>query len=101
MRDGDWKLVRPAIDELMRVSNEDFGMDVESKFRPEKYSDLIATPLPDPEPYAVPAPKLFNLREDPLEQHDLAADHPDRVTSMQSALAAWFEEVEADRLRHA
>ena len=95
-----WKLVRPAIYELMRVSNEDFGMDVESKFRPENYSELITTPLPAPEPYAVPAPKLYNLRGDPLEQHDLAADHPERATSMQSALAAWFEEVEADRRRH-
>src|SRR5258708_10957520 len=31
MRDGPWKLVRPAIDELMQVSPRDLQMDVASK----------------------------------------------------------------------
>ena len=35
MRDGNWKLVRPAISELMEVSREDLGMDVDAKYHPE------------------------------------------------------------------
>jgi arylsulfatase A len=99
MRDGDWKLVRPAIREAMRVAPADLAMDMDAKFHPEKYSDILREPEPErdlPEP---PEPQLFNLRNDPLEQHDLAAAMPERVAKMQGELAAWFDEVDAERRR--
>ena len=47
----------------------------------------------------VPPPLLFNVADDPFEQHDLAALQPDRVRAMSAALDSWFESVEADRRR--
>lgn len=99
MRDGDWKLVRPAIDEVMQVSREDFMMDVDAKFHPEKYTEIVTSPEPERTRREAPAPRLFNLRDDPLEQRDLAAEQPERVGRMQAALTAWFEEVEEERRR--
>jgi arylsulfatase A len=97
MRDGDWKLVRPAIDEVMQVSREDFIMDVDAKFHPEKYTAIVTAPAPDRSPGQAPPQQLFNLRDDPLERHDLAAAQPERVNRMQAALTAWFEDVEQER----
>ena len=37
--------------------------------------------------------RLFNLATDPAEQNDLAPQHPDRVTTMRAALAAWQRDV--------
>ena len=99
MRDGDWKLVRPQIDEVMRVSNEDLAMDIESKYHPERYTDIVREAEPPREVPAAHPPRLFNLRSDPLEQHDLAAQHPDRIARMDAALTRWFEEVEGERRR--
>jgi arylsulfatase A-like enzyme len=97
MRDGTWKLVRPALAALMAVSPEDFAMDVDAKFNPEKYSEIMRDPRPEHSIPAAPAPQLFDLESDPGEQHDLAAAHPERVARMERELARWFEEVEAER----
>ena len=99
MRDGDWKLVRPAIDAYMQVSREDFAMDVDAKMRPERYGRVIDVPEPERAAADVPPPQLFNLRDDPSESRDLAASEPERVRRMESALAAWFEDVEGERRR--
>jgi hypothetical protein len=40
---------------------------------------------------------LFNLEEDPYEQHDLAEAHPERLRRMEAALERWFESVERER----
>lgn len=97
MRDGDWKLVRPEIDEVMRVSNADLAMDVDSKYHPQRYSDIVRDDEPARDAVVVGPPQLFNIREDPLEQHDLATQHPERVARMDAALTHWFEEVEEER----
>ena len=74
-------------------------------------SRLIQAPilpsLPADRPHARPEPErtvpgphpplLFNLDEDPYEQNDLSAAHPERVTAMQVELETWFESVEAER----
>ncbi len=99
MRDGDWKLVRPAIDEVMQVSREDLAMDIDAKYHPEKYADIARDPEPERTAATAPAPQLFNLRNDPMEQHDLAEQHPERVARMDAALTRWFEEVEEERRR--
>ena len=97
MRDGDWKLVRPAIAEAMDVP--DIRWLWVSMYGPEHFLHNGVIRAPDP-PRRVPPPppgELFNLAEDPLEQHNLADKHPDRAVRMLRELETWFEQVEADR----
>ncbi|HEY8742188.1 MAG TPA: hypothetical protein VIU62_03770, partial [Chloroflexota bacterium] len=96
-RDGDWKLVRPALREAMRVAPEDGVMDRRLKYEPEGITDIDRTPEPArtlPEP---PAPLLFNVAEDPFEQHDLASAQPERAAILLRSLETWFAAVEAER----
>jgi arylsulfatase A-like enzyme len=39
--------------------------------------------------------ELFNLRDDPAEQRDLAADHPARVAQLKATWQQWAERVGA------
>jgi arylsulfatase A len=97
MRDGPWKLVLPAIDELLRVTPADLQIDILAKTQPEQHAELTRTPEPERAPLRPLAPQLFDLASDPGEQHDLATEQPARVRRMSAELAAWFEAVEADR----
>lgn len=97
VRDGDWKLVRPRIDEAMKVFEEDLEMDRATKEDPATRPAVYTGPEPDrdiPEP---PAPQLFDIADDPEESVDLAHLHPDRVRRMRNELEDWFEQVEAER----
>jgi arylsulfatase A len=99
MRDGEWKLVRPAIAETMEVAQADLAMDVAMKYNPTAFTEINREPVPE---RAVPAPspaQLFDVAADPGETTDLAAAEPARVARMEAELAAWFEDVEADRRR--
>jgi arylsulfatase A len=69
MRDGPWKLVYPFVTRNM--------VRAESR---------------------EPA-RLFNIADDPFEEHDLAFENPQRVTAMTNELAQWATSVEQDRLR--
>jgi len=97
MRDGDWKLVRPAIRECMQLAPEDLAMDVDAKLRPERYGDIARGPEPVREAFRTPPAQLFDLAQDPFEREDRAAGEPERVARMERALASWFEEVENER----
>jgi hypothetical protein len=90
--------VRPAIRELMLVSNEDLAMDVQSKYNPENFRDIVRAPEPERVKPAPPPAQLFDIVSDPFERDDLAAHEPERVSRMTNALASWFEDVEQDRL---
>jgi hypothetical protein len=98
MRDGRWKLVRPAIGELMKVTNDDMAMDVDSKYNPQNYTGIVNSPEPEREKPQPPSPQLFDLINDPFERVNLAAAHPERVSRMTNELAAWFEDVELERM---
>jgi arylsulfatase A len=98
MRDGDWKLVRPAIPELMQVTEPDRAIDRALNYRqPGRITSVDTSPLPELDPGPPPAPLLFDLATDPFEETDLASEHPDRVRRMSGALDRWFESVERDR----
>jgi arylsulfatase A-like enzyme len=98
MRDGRWKLVRPIIPELMRVTDADRAIDrALNLHEPGRITHVDTTPLPTFETGPPPAPLLFDVEADPFEQHDLASEHPDRVARMSAAIERWFECVEADR----
>lgn len=97
MRDGDWKLIRPAIKEAMFITREERELDRKLKYEPDSITDICRSPAPEreiPEPHP---PLLFDLENDPYEQNNLAEVHPDRVQRMQSELDKWFEQVEAER----
>ena len=46
MRDGRWKLVRPAIAAAMQVAPADLALDIDLKNRPEAYSVIVTDPEP-------------------------------------------------------
>ncbi len=98
MRDGDWKLVRPDMPEAKFVAPEDLAFDIALKYHPELFNDISRIPEPERRMPVAPPAQLFNLKDDPGEENDLAATYPARVDQMLSSLESWFQDVEADRL---
>ena len=104
MRDGDWKLVRPAIPGIRYTTAADEVLaaryveaDIAYKYQPETITELLAIPepkriIPDP-----PPPELYNLHDDPQEAHNLAAQEPERARRMVAELDDWFAKVDAER----
>jgi arylsulfatase A len=45
--------------------------------------------------YDEPRTELYDLRRDISQQHDVAAEHPDRAARLSAALAAWRKDVDA------
>jgi len=99
VRDGEWKLVRPRIEEAMQVSERDLQMDRELKYEPEKHDSIRGRPFPDREVPPPPPPRLFNIEEDPLEETELGDRHPEKREELLKELEEWFAAVEADRAR--
>ena len=97
MREGQWKLVLPAIAHTIGFEPEDQAIDEAIKARPEDFVGVRNEPIPDYSSLELPMPMLFDLTADPGESTDLAAAHPQRVARMSARLAAWFEDVEAER----
>ena len=108
VRDGDWKLVRPLIRgtrffrEELCVSDEDWRrtaafIEADMRHKENPLSVRSVFPVPRLRPQRPEPPELYDLGQDPGEQHDLAAEHPDRVRRMLGQLEDWFEAVEADR----
>jgi arylsulfatase A len=98
MRDGRWKLVRPAIASTMTVAPADLAIDIDLKNRPEAYEEIGRAPEPERVVGPAASPLLFDIDIDPGEEHDLAAAEPARVDRMAAELDRWFEAVEAERL---
>jgi arylsulfatase A-like enzyme len=97
MRDGDWKLVRPAIREAMAVPDIQWLHVSMYDYEHFVRNGVIREPDPPREVPPPPPPELYNIARDPLEQHNLAAQDPDRVLRMLRELETWFEEVDAER----
>jgi len=97
MRDGQYKLVRPAIREAMRSDPQEMEWDRESILDPDRFTEVYAEPEPPRDVPPPPPPQLYDLEADPNEEHDLAASDPERVQRMSAEIDAWFESVEADR----
>ncbi len=101
IREGDWKLVRPAIPAALSITQEDCSWLQISMYDYEYFvaHGLIQEPFPEPEITALPPPELYNIAQDPLEQHNLAPQHPEIVRRLLRELENWFDEVERERLR--
>ncbi|MGJ8650824.1 MAG: sulfatase-like hydrolase/transferase [Opitutaceae bacterium] len=96
IRDGDWKLVRPFLPEALEVPDIQW-LDV-SMYNPEHFIEngIITDPKPHIDIPAPPPVELYNIKEDPSEQNNLAQSHPDRVARLEADLLAWFEDVSSD-----
>ena len=97
VRDGRWKLVRPAIREAMAIDPADGEMDRLLKYAPEGITDIRRDPEPERVLPSPPPALLFDLEADPFERHDLAGADPARAARMLAVLEDWFAEVEAER----
>jgi len=97
MRDGDWKLVRPALAGTCSSSRQEMAGDAAMRREPWKHYEPDLSSMPPREVPDPPPPQLYNLADDPGERNNLANQHPDRMTRMLRELETWFEEVEADR----
>jgi arylsulfatase A len=93
IRDGDWKLVRPFVPEAFEVPDIKW-LDV-SMYEPEHFikNGIITDPAPQINLPTPPSVELYNLKDDPLEQHNLAAAEPARTRRLEADLQAWFEDV--------
>jgi arylsulfatase A-like enzyme len=97
VRDGVWKLVRPAIREAMALSPADAAADRRLKYEPEAFTDICRDREPARQVPPAPPPLLYNIAEDPYEQRDLASVEPARAARLLRDLETWFEEVDAER----
>jgi arylsulfatase A-like enzyme len=102
MRDGAWKLVQPQLDiQFSTQGGKDLAeryidMDIKYKYEPDKVT-LMRDPIPDRIIPEAKVPELYHIGKDPMEEHNLANVHPDRVSRMLAALETWFEDVETER----
>ena len=71
--------------------------DIEYKYHPENFSQVFDWPEPEQIVTKAPKPELYNIDNDPLEQHDLAAQNTDIALKLLRNLETWFEEVESER----
>jgi len=98
VRDGEWKLVRPAISEAMKAPCCDPWLRI-SMYEPERIIEhgLVTDPEPSRDLSSPPSPELYNIHKDPLESENLANQYPDIVHRLLRDLESWFEEVEQER----
>ena len=103
VRDGDWKLVRPALPlqpataEGRRLADEYVLLDIAYKYEPDRVTSISRWPEPERVIDDPPSPMLYNVADDPLEQHDLWEHDPKRGAKMLNDLENWFDEVEGER----
>jgi arylsulfatase A-like enzyme len=97
MREGSWKLVRPAIQGTFDLTPEDQFIDIDIKSHPQRYPTIENGRRPSIVPVRQAPTQLFDLDADPGENVDLAASRPEVVSRMENALDNWFNDVERER----
>lgn len=99
VRSGDWKLVYPSIPEAMLVHDLEW-LQV-SMYQPDYFrtNGIITESEPERHLSGPSEPQLFNIADDPLEEHNCASDNPEIVGTLKGKIENWFDEVEKDRSR--
>jgi arylsulfatase A-like enzyme len=98
VRDGDWKLLYPAVDAVLHIREEDRKEERKLRASPADYSlppwmsvpSYVAQLTP-------PKPQLFDVAADPGEQMDLSDQHPAAASRLEAKLADWYDEMERER----
>ncbi len=98
LRDGDWKLILNLHPEFAHTTHIDKALAKDGgrywlSWYEKAKSDPAAAALVQ-RYHERPAVELYDLKADPLEQHNLAADpaHAERVKGMRARLEAWMKE---------
>ena len=99
MRDGDWKLYWPRIPEAMVKLRSDVT-PYRDNFHQTHHIMPIQNPPVERTLSSASPPELYNLAEDPAENHNLSETYPDRLAKMQFELENWVEAVHAERLQY-
>jgi len=97
IRDGDWKLVRPTIPQAMNMPDLTWWRMSMYEYEYFLEHGVVQEPYPEREVPPPPPAELYNIAQDPLEQTNVADEHPDMARRLLRDLETWFEEVEADR----
>ena len=95
--EGDWKLVRPRIDETMVVPDRS-NLKI-SMYNPEHFIEhgIFSEPFPAREIPPPPPAELYNIAKDPEERRNLAESEPQRAKKLLIDLENWFEKIEFER----
>lgn len=96
-RSGQMKLVHAPVWEYLDLPAWEVEMDVEIKYHPERYREVVDLPAPDRPKLGAPAIELFDLESDPGETVDLSAARPAEAKLLEEKLSGWFAEVELER----
>ena len=65
--------------------------------RSDRFKLVQAQGVPEGAPAPSDPPMLFDMRSDPLEQHDIAAERPEVVQALRRAYESWFTDVTRGR----
>ena len=98
-RVGDQKLVHAPEWAYLDLPAWEVDIDVDIKYHPENHTTLTDKPVPQRPPLNGPKIELYDLKSDPLETKDLAAERPQTAEALEKRLQTWFDEVERDRLK--
>ncbi len=91
MRDGPWKLVRPALAGFRDLVAEDH-----ERLHAGGSARRAVTPPPVQQLGEPGEPELYDIHEDPEERRNLAGEQPGRLRAMEGALDGWFDDVMED-----
>jgi arylsulfatase A-like enzyme len=86
---------RPAVAEKQPMGREGFPNMTESYAIVDGGYKLVHNVV---KPESMPEYELFDFAKDPLDQHDVAAQHPDQVKRLQAGLEGWKKAALAARL---
>ncbi len=96
IRRGAWKLFWPGIPETIKKDGPRDNWCFQRGIVKPHWEMPLDPHLPDYGPVRAAPPQLYNLLDDPGEQHDVAATHPDIVQELAKLYRNWFEEVAAE-----
>lgn len=96
IRDGDWKLIFPRVDEAMAINEPWLLVSMYGAEHFEHYGIMEERCPPRDIPDERPTPQLYNLADDPGEQNDLYATNREQAGRLEKKLDTWFEDVSRD-----
>ncbi|MBI3971213.1 MAG: sulfatase-like hydrolase/transferase [Chloroflexi bacterium] len=105
VREGDWKLVFPAVPGVDDIDPEEGRRLKLVETDQLTYAQAMTLTLPEPDRHALAASfgaraQLFNLADDPYERENRAAAEPALVERLTRAHDSWFDAVDTERRTH-